>query len=276
MVRTKKPVKSQRGVQSAEIALGLLRVLVDAGKSMMLRDLAAGARMPAAKAHRYLVSLAREGLVEQEGTGGLYDLGPYALDLALACLARLDHVRVASGALEELCRRVDETVALSVWGNRGPVFVRWEEAPHPVATNVRVGSIVPVLNSASGRIFAAFLPAEVVNPFIEQELKQSARSARAGALNSRAKVNAMLAQVRRARLARVSGDLLTGVNAISAPVFDHRGRVVLAITAIGDERRFDASPQGTVARVLRETAVSVSRRIGYRDERQALAHGGKD
>ncbi|OFZ99695.1 MAG: hypothetical protein A3H35_12330 [Betaproteobacteria bacterium RIFCSPLOWO2_02_FULL_62_17] len=275
MVRTKKPVKSQRGVQSAEIALGLLRVLVDAGKSMMLRDLAAGARMPAAKAHRYLVSLAREGLVEQDGTGGRYDLGPYALDLALACLARLDHVRVASGALEELCRRVDETVVLAVWGNQGPVFVRWEEAPHPVATNVRVGSVVPVLSSASGRIFAAFLAAEVVNPFIEQELKQSAHSARAGALHSRAKVDAMLAEVRRARLARVAGDLLTGVNAISVPVFDHRGRVVLAITAIGDERRFDASPQGTVARVLRETAVSVSRRIGYREDQREQVHSGK-
>jgi len=275
VVRTKKPVKSQRGVQSAEIALGLLRVLVDAGKSMMLRDLAAGARMPAAKAHRYLVSLAREGLVEQDGTGGRYDLGPYALDLALACLARLDHVRVASGALEELCRRVDETVVLAVWGNQGPVFVRWEEAPHPVATNVRVGSVVPVLSSASGRIFAAFLAAEVVNPFIEQELKQSAHSARAGALHSRAKVDAMLAEVRRARLARVAGDLLTGVNAISVPVFDHRGRVVLAITAIGDERRFDASPQGTVARVLRETAVSVSRRIGYREDQREQVHSGK-
>ena len=275
MVRTKKPVKSQRGVQSAEIALGLLRVLVDAGKSMMLRDLAAGARMPAAKAHRYLVSLAREGLVEQDGTGGRYDLGPYALDLALACLARLDHVRVASGALEELCRRVDETVVLAVWGNQGPVFVRWEEAPHPVATNVRVGSVVPVLSSASGRIFAAFLAAEVVNPFIEQELKQSAHSARAGALHSRAKVDAMLAEVRRARLARVAGDLLTGVNAISVPVFDHRGRVVLAITAIGDERRFDASPQGTVARVLRETAVSVSRRIGYREDQREQVYSGK-
>ena len=274
MAKSKTPVKSQRGVQSAEVALGLLRVLVDAGKSMMLRDLAAGARMPAAKAHRYLVSLAREGLVEQEGSGGRYDLGPYALDLALACLARLDHVRVASGALEELCRRVNETVVLAVWGNQGPVFVRWEEAPHPVATNVRVGSVVPVLSSASGRIFAAFLPAQVVRPFIDQELKRGARSARAGALGSRAKVNAMLAGVRRQGLASVSGDLLTGVNAISAPVFDHRGHVVLAITAIGDERRFDASPQGRMARVLRETALGVSRRIGYRDERQQLAPGG--
>lgn len=265
----KRTVKNQRGVQSAEVALGLLRVLVEAGKPMMLRDLASGARMPPAKAHRYLVSLARAGLVEQEGAGGLYDLGPYALELALACLARIDPVRIASDALHDLCRRVDETVALAVWGSRGPVFVRWEEPTHPVATNVRVGSVIPVLASASGRIFAAFLPPEIVDPFIRAELRQSARSRHSRGPRSRAQVEALLAAVRRDGLARVSGDLLSGVNAVSAPVFDHRKRVVLAITALGDERRFDSSPRGAIARALRDTASAVSRRLGYRGEGKA-------
>ncbi len=257
--------KNQRGVQSAEVALGLLRVLVEAGKPMMLRDLAAGGRMPPAKAHRYLVSLAREGLVEQEGSGGLYDLGPYALELALASLARIDPVRIASAALHDLSRRIDETVALAVWGNRGPVFVRWEEPSHPVATNVRVGSVIPVLSSASGRVFAAFLPSNVVDPFIGGELRQIAHSRTAKGPKTRAEAAALLAQVRRSGMSRVSGDLLSGVGAVSVPVFDHRRHVVLAITAIGDERRFDSSPNGSIARALRETASAVSRRLGYRE-----------
>ena len=261
-----KTIKNQRGVQSAEVALGLLRVLVEAGKPMMLRDLAAGARMPPAKAHRYLVSLAREGLVEQEAAGGLYDLGPYALELALACLARIDHVRIASAALHDLSRTLDETAALAVWGNRGPVFVRWEEPSHPVATNVRVGSVIPVLSSASGRVFAAFLPSDLVDPFIAAELKQIARSHNARGPRTRAQAEALLAQVRKSGMSRVSGDLLSGVGALSVPVFDHAGRVVLAITALGDERRFDSSPGGKVARALRETATAVSRRLGYREQ----------
>ena len=257
---------SQRGVQSAEVALRLLRVLVEFGKPMMLRDLAAQAHMPPAKAHRYLVSLARQGFVEQEGSGGLYNLGAYALELALASLARIDHVRLASEALHDLCRRIDETVALAVWGNRGPVFVRWEEPTHPVATNVRVGSVVPVLTSASGLVFAAYLPAEVVNPYIAAELKQAAHARHARSPHSRREVDVLLAKVRRDGIARVSGDLLSGVDALSVPVFDHRSRVVLAITALGDERRFDASPSGAVARMLRDTAKAVSARLGYRPE----------
>ena len=214
---------------------------------------------------------AGQGFVEQEGTGGLYNLGAYALELALASLARLDHVRLASEALHDLCRRVDETVALAVWGNRGPVFVRWEEpAAHPVATNVRVGSVVPVLSSASGLVFAAFLPAEEVSPFIAAEIKQRAPTNHAK-LRTRREVDVLLARVRGERLARVAGDLLSGVDALSVPVFDHRSRVVLAITALGDERRFDASPHGRIARALRETGDAVSRRLGYREEAAGTA-----
>jgi DNA-binding IclR family transcriptional regulator len=258
-------VKNGYGVQSAQVVLRLLRVLVEARNPMMLRDLAAAAGMAPAKAHRYLVSLAREGYVEQETAGGLYDLGPYALELALACLARIDYVRIASAALPDLCRRVDETVALAVWGSRGPVFVRWEEPPHPVASNVRVGSVIPVLHSASGRVLAAYLPPEVVDPFIAEELKQAVRSRHARAPRSRRAVDQLLAEIRRTGLARVSGDLMSGINAISAPVFDHRKRVVLALTVLGDESRFDCFRDGPIMRAVRETALDVSHRLGYRN-----------
>ncbi|OFZ97206.1 MAG: hypothetical protein A3H35_06125 [Betaproteobacteria bacterium RIFCSPLOWO2_02_FULL_62_17] len=254
------------GVQSAEVVLRLLRLLVEAHKPMMLRDLAAAGGMPPAKAHRYLVSLAREGYVEQAGAGGLYDLGPYALELALACLARLDYVRIASAVLPDLCRRVDETVALALWGSRGPVFVRWEEPAHPVASNVRVGSLVPVLRSASGRVLAAYLPAEVVAPFIDEELRQAVLARRAPGPKSRRAVEQLLAEVRSTGLARVSGDLLTGVNAISAPVFDHRKRIVLALTVLGDASRFDCFRNGPIARAVREIALEISHRLGYRDD----------
>ncbi len=264
-MRTNANLKNRRGVQSAEVALKLLRVLVEAGKPMMLRDLAAAAHMAPAKAHRYLVSLARQEFVEQGDTGAPYELGPYALELALACLGRIDYVRIASAALPVLCRRVDETVALAVWGNRGPVFVRWEEASHPIASNVRVGSVIPVLHSASGRVLAAWLPGEIVDPFIREELMQASRSRRARGPKTRREVDRMLAEIRASGLARVSGELITGVNAIGAPVFDHRGRVVLALTVLGDDSRFDSMQNGRAERALRETALDVSRRLGYRE-----------
>ena len=56
--------EGKHGVQSLEIGMGILRAMVNGQRSMMLKDIAAAAEMPASKAHRYLVSLIRAGLVE--------------------------------------------------------------------------------------------------------------------------------------------------------------------------------------------------------------------
>ena len=60
---------------------------------MMLRDMAASAHMPAAKAHRYMVSLCASA-VEQDAASGRYDLGGWRFELGLSGLARLDPVRL--------------------------------------------------------------------------------------------------------------------------------------------------------------------------------------
>ena len=45
--------KHRQGIQSIEVGSRILRALAANGRSMMLRDLAKAAGMPAAKAHRY-------------------------------------------------------------------------------------------------------------------------------------------------------------------------------------------------------------------------------
>jgi DNA-binding IclR family transcriptional regulator len=136
---------SRQGIQSIEVGVPLLQALVDHGAPMMLRDLARHTGMPAAKAHRYLVSLVRTGLVSQEAHSGRYDLGHFALELGLASLARMDAVRAATPVLDALADEIGETVALAIWGNMGPTIVRWVESPRPVNVNLRTGSVMPLL-----------------------------------------------------------------------------------------------------------------------------------
>jgi DNA-binding IclR family transcriptional regulator len=62
----------------------------------MLRDLAAAAQMSAAKAHRYLVSFQRLGLVVQDSANTRYELGPATLRLGLATLSRMDAVKTGA------------------------------------------------------------------------------------------------------------------------------------------------------------------------------------
>jgi DNA-binding IclR family transcriptional regulator len=77
------------------------------------------------------------------------------------------------------------------------------------------------------------------------------------------KVAEMLTEVRKHGLARALGDPLPGVNAFSAPVFDHSGHVALVITAMGPEGTFDARWDSPIAHALRDCAGGISKRLGH-------------
>jgi DNA-binding IclR family transcriptional regulator len=117
------------GVQSVEQGFAVLQPLIDAKGALPLSLIAERARMPAAKVHRYLVSLIRVGIVVQEATGR-YDLGPLAVQLGLASLSRFDPVRYAIADLEHLRDRLDETVPVIIWGVNGPTVLRTVNSMH--------------------------------------------------------------------------------------------------------------------------------------------------
>ena len=130
--------KARAGIQSVEVGFTLLDVLARSAGPLMLRDLAAAAGMSAAKAHRYLVSFQRLALVVQDARTTFYDLGPAALNLGLASLSRINAVKLARERAGPLMLELGHTVALAVWGNRGPTIVHWEEAPPAVTVSLRL------------------------------------------------------------------------------------------------------------------------------------------
>lgn len=224
----------------------------------MLRDLAAVADMPAAKAHRYLVSLGRMGLVEQHIETGLYDLGAFALELGLSALARLDPVSVASDFLSDLCREIGQTVALAVWANQGPTVVRWLGADTPVAASLRLGSVMPLTRSATGGAFLAYLPREMTSSWVRRELADNARKGLSP--DTQEEVEATVARTRAQGFARTS-EFIPGIAGIAVPVFDHSGGMALALVALGYSRPFDAA-FSKISSVALRTAAALSERLG--------------
>jgi DNA-binding IclR family transcriptional regulator len=253
----------QRGIQSVEVGGRLLHALAHHARPMALKDLAADAGMPAAKAHPYLVSFGHIGLVEQERDSGRYALGPLALQMGLISLQQADPVRIAAPLLPDLAARTGQTVALVVWGTRGPTIVLREQSPAAVHVDMRHGTVFTIAGTASGRLFAAFLPADVVRPVYDAERRAAAHAAGA-ASPAWTQLQRELDDVRRHGLGRAEGAVVAGVSALSAPVFDHRGAMVLAITAIGPSAALDTRWSGAVAATLRDAARSVSARLGHR------------
>ncbi|SMG00259.1 IclR family transcriptional regulator [Burkholderia singularis] len=258
--------KTRSGIQSIEVGFRLLDVLTHEPRAMMLRDLAQRAQMSPAKAHRYLVSFLRLGVVSQDPVSGRYELGGFALQMGLARLARVDGVKLARIALTALRDRLDQTVGIAVWGNQGPTIVHWMESSHPAKASLKLGDVMPLLGSATGLVFAAYLPRSKTAAMIERELADSHRAAHYAGPRTLAEVEAVLADVRAHRAARVAGMLLPTINAFGMPVFDSLGELALAIVALGHEGAFDLSWGGEIDAALRACAQQLSYELGYSDE----------
>ena len=257
-------MKERAGIQSVEVGFALLDVLSKAAGPLMLRDLAAAAGMSAAKAHRYLVSFQRLRLVAQDVVSTRYDLGPAALKLGLASLSRLDAVKLARERIAVLGERIGHTLALAVWGNHGPTIVHWEESPQAVTVNLRLGDVMPLLSSATGRCFAAWLSKDAITPLLKEEIARAQRQGRADVPATLAEARALLDEVRQQGAARVVDTLLPGIVGFCAPVFESDGPIVLGMVALGPTGLFDPAWGGAVDKPLRTAAHQLSSDLGYR------------
>jgi len=262
--------KRQRRIQSIEVGMRVLDVLTEAGQALPLKEVAQRAAMPPGKAHPYLVSFMAAGMVKQSPLTGHYELGPMALQMGLAALQQLDALTEASQEAALLCDQADLSVALCVWGHLGPTVVRLDEPRYPLHVNLRVGTVMSVFNTITGRVFAAYLPERMVRSVLEDEHRRVVGGG-SGAYDS-AEVRQMLADIRAAGMGRGLSTPQPGVNTLSAPVFDADGKIALVFTVIGPHGLFDAEINGPAGQLLRKHADAVSRRLGFNPALVKIKH----
>lgn len=251
--------KGSHGVQSLEVGVAVLKVLVESGTAMMLKEIASAAGVPPSKAHRYLVSFVRTGLVEQNPENSKYDLGPFAINLGLAAVDRLDRVKLGLNTISKLRDATNETTALAVWGDYGPVIVRWERPRRPITVNVLTGNTVSVLGTSTGRVFAAWMPEATVRPLIEKELREG----RSKEFKTLEQVEQALMKIRQEGYSFVrDADYTNRVQGLAAPVFNFKNNISMAVLIVAVEGVSDLGPESLALSELKRAARDLSLRLG--------------
>lgn len=238
----------RKGVQSVDRAFEILRIIEAAPGPMSVADIAKAADSAPSKVHHYLVSLVRCQALRQTARG-TYDLGSTALGLGLTALSRLDPVERTCEAAEELRDHLGEAVFVAVWGNRGPTIIRYFEGRQPLTVEARAGLVLPVLTSATGRVFLAWGNPAQVNQLLETEAPIP-------------NVEAVRARTRETGLGCVDGELLPRIASLSAPVFSYNSDLSLAVTVLGWSGEFDHDPKGAIGRALRSRCAELSAGFG--------------
>lgn len=248
------------GIQSVEIGLALLDVFTRSNSALALKQVSDASGMAPSKVHRYLVSFVRSGMLVQMGPNSLYDLGPTARRLGMAAMNRADAFAIASKHIAQLRDDTGHTVSLTVWGDAGPVLVRWDSGSFPLLVNLRVGSSIPLVGSAIGHLFLCHLPEKVTKPVLERQRRMSSYE-HLGAPPS----GKVLATLRTSPSLHLSSALIAGVEAFAAPTFDAQPELSSVICLLASREVVKDQGADGIVEQVEDCAKAISEELGYRN-----------
>lgn len=258
-------IEKHKQIQSIIVGFSILKALADHKGEMTLNEISKATQLHKSQLYRYLNSFVELGvLIKHEGDIPRWSLGPELIALGAAALEGMDVAKEAAEPLMALRDVLNETVALSIWRERGPYFISWVRSKRPVNIGLDTGYYVP-LYSVTGRIFRAYLPEYKTRALYEKE--------KAEGLIDPEKYDAEIEQVRKMGYTSTQRSFYSGVAVISAPIFSASGELAGALSVLGVSGRLDTSPSSEAVKELLKTVELISRRLGYTGAYPPLSKG---
>ncbi|QYJ02915.1 IclR family transcriptional regulator [Nocardioides panacisoli] len=246
-------------VRSVDRALQVLDILARDGETT-LGSLSRELGVHKSTVSRLVDVLARHDLVAvPDGVGG-YRLGVGCLRLASATAGGLSVSAVAQSVCDELAADLDETCNVAILSERMAVNVCQAEGTTTIAMRNWIGQSTSPHATSNGKVLLAHLTdAELREVVVGRLPRFTART-----IATRDELRRELAAIRTQGYAYAREEYEEGLQAVAAPIRDHTGRVVAALSAAGPVYRLSDAEFPRVRDAVIRAADEVSRRLGHR------------
>ncbi|MBN9622381.1 MAG: IclR family transcriptional regulator [Actinobacteria bacterium] len=250
------------------------------GKAIALLDVLAGVREattadlaerlgePRSSVYRLLNTLSEGNIVEPGAHRGTYRLGLKLLQLGSAVVARLDVRLAALPVMERIHDETEETVFLCLRRDREAVCIERIDGRRAAVMALKLGGALPLHAGAGPRALLAVDRRREWDIYIGGGPIEDLIT---GEPIRREDVIAQLEETRRRGAGISDEDLTPGFAAIGAPIYDHRGHVIAALSVSGVRNRILDDDEEKVLSLLLNGAREISRALGFDGVRDAEA-----
>ena len=259
--------QEQQGVEAAETVGAILHGMLQVQRPARLKELEAATGIHSAKLHRYLVSMAKSGLISKQQSGSRYDLGLLAYRLGQTATHGQELLSFLEPYFENFVATLTnpdlgQAVGIGQWVGDGPTIVKWFESNSPLSIRMKPGVHLSITASATAMLLAAYLPRDLTEPLVRAELLER------NLCNAKEmkRVYATYADIRQRGIASSLGSRRAGLNALSVPLFEKSGALVASITTLGMSPSFDAHLDGAAAQLLKKLGRELSSKMGHAPE----------
>jgi DNA-binding IclR family transcriptional regulator len=216
-------------LDSVAVVAEILDELAAARQPLGVTQLARQLDHSKARMHRYLVSLKRLGLVEQDAASERYRLGWKLFQLGEAAGQQFDLRRLADPYLRRLRDLTGLTALLSVPVNGEALVIAAVESERNVCITVKPGNRPAAHCSAQGRIVLAFADEATQS----RQLRRALAALTPQSVAAPAAVRRRLADIRERLYEDAPNEVLTGINTLAAPILRKGDELVGQIGIVG-------------------------------------------
>jgi IclR family KDG regulon transcriptional repressor len=215
------------GVRAVQRAIAILRAFSPSDSDLSVTDFSNKLNLHKSTVHRLLATLESESFVLRDPKNGRYRLGLPLLELGSLVTANLELRRVARPHLEDANSRCGETVHLGILDQGEVVYIDKIDSTRRLRMHSQVGGRAPAHCTGLGKVLLAALPAVELDQVMQQ---RGLRSYTDRTLTSPEALRDHLAVVRQQGYAVDSGENEELVHCAAAPIIDHTGGVVAAVS----------------------------------------------
>jgi DNA-binding IclR family transcriptional regulator len=247
------------GAQTVIRALTILKAFTRERPRRQLAELARSLNLTKTTVFRLLRALESEGMVERDTTSGDYCLGPEAVALGTRALFTTDLRTLAHAELQWLAVHTGETATLDVLVDADVLIIDEVHGRHIVGASPEIGMRWPAHATSTGKVLLAAAYHEAGRGGLPAG---RLRRLTARTITSRARLERELAVVWRRGCATTVEEVEPGFVAVAAPVRDHEGRTIAALSVGGPRARVTPRRTAELAAHVRRSADRLSARLG--------------
>jgi DNA-binding IclR family transcriptional regulator len=248
-------------LSSVATALRLMKAFSDQEYEIGISNLARRLSLGKSTVHRLASTLVDAGFLERNPATGAYRLGLELFELGMLARRKMSVVNEARPYLRSLMERTGESVHLTVLDHARVLYVNNIASPQAIRMQSNLGARVPAHCCSEGKALLACGAAETIESVIGAGLTACTPKT----IVKPQRLRDELALVRARGYALDDVELEIGLRSAAAPIRDHRGEVVAAISIAGPVQRVSRKTLQRYAVEVVAAARAISQRLGYRE-----------
>jgi IclR family transcriptional regulator, KDG regulon repressor len=244
-----------------EDSILILQLLSDNPDGMSLADVTTSSGFVTNKVFRILYTLQKHQIVERSENGNFH-LGHGLMALSQGILYQSILIDASSSVMDRLVAETSESIFLGVVNGSDALCIAVRQSPRSVRLFAEVGRRAPLHSGGVPKVLFAYLPETERARLLDKVFANTPISPSA----DRPAFEQLLMQIRAQGYAIVRDELDIGAHSVAAPIYNHQGHVIAAISIAGPSNRFDDARIDRYVGLVTEAAGQISRALGYEGE----------